>query len=289
MAKRGKKKLVSGRQSKWVIGVYFGFIAAASSCFALFGLAALERRIEPEVNLVKGVRTVDELKQKIETAFQNTVGKAPGNSSFILVNLDNPSQSYSYRPDKIFVSASLYKLFIAYKTYEAYEVDDIKPTTSLNRCLKIMITISDNDCGFRLGNLLGWPKIDRQLANNGYDSTVLDNYSNSKLFGNKYTSANDVAILLKKLHSGELLNKTNTNKLISQLFDQELNSRIPAKLPKGVTIGHKTGNLDGNVHDAGLIYNKNGDNFAYVIMSSGWRQEENGEKQMNRFIKEIVM
>ena len=38
------------------------------------------------------------------------------------------------------------------------------------------------------------------------------------------------------------------------LFAQEFNSMIPARLPEGTRVAHKTGEISTHCHDAGLVY-----------------------------------
>ncbi len=49
--------------------------------------------------------------------------------------------------------------------------------------------------------------------------------------------------------------------------DQRINNRLPAGLPAGTSIAHKTGDLDGYVHDAGIVYGPKTDYL--IVMTSG--------------------
>jgi hypothetical protein len=42
--------------------------------------------------------------------------------------------------------------------------------------------------------------------------------------------------------------------MVDLLLAQRVNDRLPAHLPPGTRVAHKTGNLDGIVHDVGIVY-----------------------------------
>ena len=83
---------------------------------------------------------------------------------------------------QFFVSASIYKLFVAYNVYKKIDAGAITYDQTLGEsvdyqtvesCLNRMITISDNDCGVALGSLVGWSKIDALSQEEGYTQPTL--------------------------------------------------------------------------------------------------------------------
>ena len=54
--------------------------------------------------------------------------------------------------------------------------------------------------------------------------------------------------------------------MIELLKRQELNDRIPKNLPKSAPVAHKTGELGGAKHDAGIVFTKKGD-YILILMS----------------------
>lgn len=176
-----------------------------------------------------------------------------------------------------FVSASLYKLFVAYGVLRdidrgsvslAYSIPSLDE--SVNTCLNKMITVSDNDCGKALGGLVGWKTLDTVLASEGYTGTMLNNYdSEGNLYGNKQTTAADVALLLQRLYDGSLLSASSNALFLQLLGSQEVNSYLPSGFPSDTRIAHKTGTLYGYVHDAGIVYGAH-KNLIVVFMSGQW-------------------
>jgi beta-lactamase class A len=124
-----------------------------------------------------------------------------------------------------------------------------------------MITISDNGCGVALGDILGWGGQNASLRSNGYTGT--------NLATPQQTSARDVATLFERVYRGTL-NSPNANAaFLGLLKNQQVNNRLPLGLPGGTVFAHKTGDLDGYLHDAGIVYGPKTDYLVVVMGSPG--------------------
>jgi hypothetical protein len=55
--------------------------------------------------------------------------------------------------------------------------------------------------------------------------------------------------------------------MVARLSRQQINDRLPAALPDGVVVAHKTGNLPGLTHDAGIIFTPSGPR---VVVAMTW-------------------
>ena len=73
-------------------------------------------------------------------------------------------------------------------------------------------------------------------------------------------------LFFEKLSKGELADKSSTDKMITLLKRQRLNTKLPKYLPDEIVIAHKTGELGAVSHDAGIIYLPSGD-YSIVILS----------------------
>ena len=164
-------------------------------------------------------------------------------------------------------SASLYKLFVANQIYRQVDAGKLKLSKKLPRgktveqCLAPMIIVSDNSCGAQLGDLLKWGAQDVDLRNQGYNGTTLDDLPK--------TSSNDVSLLFARLYAGKLLSKESSEAFLALLKKQEIVNRLPQGLPDGTTIAHKTGDLYGYMHDAGIVYGEKTD-YVVTVMSGPW-------------------
>lgn len=67
------------------------------------------------------------------------------------------------------------------------------------------------------------------------------------------TTPADIARLFRLLLLGQVVSPEASREMLDLLARQEINDRLPAALPDGTWVAHKTGNLDTVVHDAGVI------------------------------------
>ncbi|HYI16669.1 MAG TPA: serine hydrolase [Thermomicrobiales bacterium] len=79
------------------------------------------------------------------------------------------------------------------------------------------------------------------------------------------TTAADIAALYVMLINGQVISEPVSHEMLVLLEDQQINDRLPAYLPAGTVVAHKTGNLDGLVHDAGVIFAPNGPIVVVVL------------------------
>jgi beta-lactamase class A len=83
---------------------------------------------------------------------------------------------------------------------------------------------------------------------------------------NDISTPNDFLILLEKIHRGEGLSASSRDAVIDILLRQKFAERIPALLPFGVRVAHKTGSVKGVRNDVGIVYA--GDTtYAIALMS----------------------
>jgi beta-lactamase class A len=71
--------------------------------------------------------------------------------------------------------------------------------------------------------------------------------------------------------------------MIEILKEQEFNEKIPAFLPKGIPIAHKTGDITGVHHDAAIVFPPGEAPYVLVVLTSGFQDE----KKANQIIAEI--
>ena len=79
---------------------------------------------------------------------------------------------------------------------------------------------------------------------------------------NDQTSPRDMVKLLSRMYEGKLLDGDSDRRMLDIMRQCKTNARIPAKLPEGVAVAHKTGSIDHLANDCGIVYTGNGD---YVL------------------------
>ncbi len=87
-------------------------------------------------------------------------------------------------------------------------------------------------------------------------------------------TAADLATLLQRLAAGDLAGSESTQEMLAVLRAQQLRDRIPAGLPAGTPVAHKTGSVEGVGHDAGIVYPPDTSPYVFVMCTSADLTEE---------------
>lgn len=171
----------------------------------------------------------------------------------------------------VFNSASLYKAFTANETLKLIENGSLDPDSvavtkrglSISDCLKLSITVSDNDCGVAMQRLSGALGYLPQLTDQGFVNTDLSGFFPK-------TTAADIAKLFSNTYNSTYLNDKSTEIFMNSLRSQSITNRIPAYLPESAVVAHKTGDLRGAYHDAGLITTASGNTYVLAILTQDY-------------------
>ncbi|HEX6941340.1 MAG TPA: serine hydrolase, partial [Gemmatimonadaceae bacterium] len=86
---------------------------------------------------------------------------------------------------------------------------------------------------------------------------------------NNQTSAHDLAVLLEAIETGTAASKESCRAMIDILARQEFNDEIPAGLPAGTRVAHKTGWITGVTHDAAIVYPPGRKPYVLVVLTKG--------------------
>jgi beta-lactamase class A len=119
-----------------------------------------------------------------------------------------------------------------------------------------------------------------------YQMNVLRGVEDQKAFDaglNNVATAKDLEILLTTLAKGGSFTPASNERMIEILKEQEFNEKIPAYLPKGTPIAHKTGDVTGIHHDAAIVFPPGEEPYVLVVLTRGFQDE----KQANQIIAEI--
>jgi Beta-lactamase enzyme family/Putative peptidoglycan binding domain len=180
---------------------------------------------------------------------------------------DGQTRSAFYAADDQIITASTFKVFVAYVALlkieqGVYTLDTQTELGSIDYCMRRMLIPSADDCALALQHLIGWSEIDRVLAAAGFGSTDLNNSTG----GDKYSTARDEMKLLTKLYNGELLSASSVDYLFSIMDDQIYRSGIIAG-SRGTRAPSKVGILYGLRHDIGVVYGPK-TTYALVILTN---------------------
>jgi len=82
-------------------------------------------------------------------------------------------------------------------------------------------------------------------------------------------TAHDLATLLVEIENGRALSPASSEMMRDILLAQEFNDRIPAGLPPGTRVAHKTGDITAVSHDAAIVYPSGRKPYVLVVLTRG--------------------
>jgi beta-lactamase class A len=129
---------------------------------------------------------------------------------------------------------------------------------TLSQLCALMITVSSNFAANLLIERLGVENIRRTVTALGADGMqVLRGVEDQKAFDkgiNNTTTATGLLVLLDRIAHGKAVDPSPDAEMIEILKRQKFNDAIPAGLPPGTVVAHKTGNITRIHHDAAIVF-----------------------------------
>ena len=84
---------------------------------------------------------------------------------------------------------------------------------------------------------------------------------------NNRVTADGLLRVLVMLAEGKVFSAALSRRMMDILHGQEFNQGIPARLPKGARVAHKTGEISTIAHDAGVVYLPKRKPYALVVLT----------------------
>jgi beta-lactamase class A len=149
---------------------------------------------------------------------------------------------------------------------------------SVHELLEHMITRSSNLATNTLIGLVGAPAANATAhALGARDIQVLRGVEDGKAFAagmNNMTTARDLATLMTAIETGVAASRAGTDSMRAVLLRQQFNDEIPAGLPAGTRVAHKTGQITGHLHDAAIVYPQHRGPYVLVVLTRGIEDEK---------------
>lgn len=227
----------------------------------------------------------------------------PGIYGVVVAGPDGQTR-YSRNSEVPFVAASLYKLVVMAAVYDqgaagALTLDEalfveVAGWLTIDQALFEMIAYSSNEAALALlARVGGVPVVNQTAADLGLARTQVladvsaisdapprpatDSTTGSIDDAVRFvqgsapeglvdlTTPEDIAAFFSLLLDGQVVSETASVAMLDLLKQQAVVDRIPALLPDGIEVAHKTGNLPQVVHDAGVIYTDTGPVIVAVL------------------------
>jgi beta-lactamase class A len=208
---------------------------------------------------------------------------------------------YGRDVDMPVIAASLYKLAVMVHIESLIEAHKLKPTDTLpildedvtvdgsyyfagaevpiDEALEAMITLSDNGTGNAFVRTYG---VAINATMERYKIPGLRIGVNGE---DHMATARGVGILLGRIAEKRLVSRAASERMLARLGRQEIGGRLDARLPDGAKIAHKTGDLPGLAHDAGVVFTPAGPRVVVVIT---WDAREDSAHELMARIGQAV-
>ena len=217
----------------------------------------------------------------------------PGGVGLWIADPNASKPLYSHNPEEPVITASLYKLGVLAEAERRVDAGELKygdmititdedisldgsfegagTELTIDEALEAMITISDNGAARALWRLLGPENIDATLQKAGLADfhVQLDDYEDN------VATPHVIGQFFTLLATKKLISAAASDRMLARLERQQISDRLPAALPDNVVIAHKTGNLVGAVHDAGIIYTPSGPRVVVAMTWDAYDDEAN--------------
>jgi len=145
-----------------------------------------------------------------------------------------------------------------------------EPSIDIKTLCNLMITISDNTATNLLINRFGIDELNKGFQQLGLKETklkrLLFDAAASKAGKENVFVPKEIGGLLESLYKKEFINSEISEEIINTLLRQQINHKIPGKLPRGIKSAHKTGEDSGITNDVGIVFGK--EPFVIVFASN---------------------
>jgi beta-lactamase class A len=144
-------------------------------------------------------------------------------------------------------------------------------TLHIDELARFMITVSSNLATNLLLDYVGLDYARDVLRNANLHGVNLvrgieDLAAHDRGINNEVTAEGLVG-LCRVIQDAEFISVTTREKMLEIMFAQEFNSMIPAGLPKGARVAHKTGEVSTACHDTGLVFLPDRPPYALAVLT----------------------
>ncbi|HJW49439.1 MAG TPA: serine hydrolase [Candidatus Limnocylindria bacterium] len=221
-----------------------------------------------------------------------------GRAAVIVAGGRSGEMLYAVGADEPVFAASLYKLGVLLEAERRIDAGTLHPADlitvtaadqsesgsftatgsvlTVDEALERTIVLSDNASALALIRRLGIANVQATLDREGiYLRFTADG---------AITTARGIATFFGELVRGSLVSRDASARMLARLSRQRTVDRLPAALPAGAVLAHKTGNLGFATHDAGIVTGPGGAPIVLVVLT--W---DSAERDAIYLIREIAL
>jgi beta-lactamase class A len=224
----------------------------------------------------------------LERVVRRQLGDAAGHFSIVVKDLSD-GRGVKIAPERSYYAASLFKTWVMLEVFhqrdgraldasETYIVSDYYAAQSLNPgelqlcdevavpdVLSRMMSVSDNVAANLLLDRVGIGNLNATLSTLGLTGSGFPGG------GAMPASAADMALLLESIARREALSGATSDEMLALLASEAIDDRLPATLPAGTPVAHKTGSWPTATHDVGIVYSPNATYVIAVLTDFGFQ------------------
>jgi beta-lactamase class A len=160
--------------------------------------------------------------------------------------------------------------------------DLIGQDVPLEELVRRMIVRSSNLATNLVIERIGAPRVMALMKQIGAnDIQVLRGVEDDKAYHagmNNTTTAHDLMVIFRTIAEGGAISLEASAKMTDILLAQEHNDGIPAGLPPGTRVAHKTGSITAISHDAGIVYRPDGSGYVLVVLTRGFQDGDEAQR-----------
>ena len=186
------------------------------------------------------------------------------------------------------VDGSVYQLGVGDDS-DADVYKAIGKTLTLRQLCDAMITVSSNFAANLLIERVGVENIRKTVTRLGAGGmVVLRGVEDQKAFDkglNNSTTARALAVLMQKIATGHAVSAKADAEMVAILKRQKFHDAIPAGLPEGTPVAHKTGNITKIHHDAAIVYGPHP--YVLVVLVRGMQEQKESGALIAAISREI--
>ncbi len=225
----------------------------------------------------------------LQQLIERVLAPVAGHVGVVVKNLAT-GETAALNSEEFFTTASLYKLAVLVAAFDRRERNqlsfderlELSPetinqdppplraqldnSTTVAQAIEEMVVVSSNPAALALLGRLGRSEIESVLRRYGVNNTALTSRP-------LLTTPQDMARLLELVAEGRAVSAQASSEMASLLERQQINNRLPKYLPPGARLAHKTGDLVGLRHDAGILYLADGP-IVILAMTEGVLDED---------------